>query len=125
VLESFVIQSHKDIRIKFEIEGRRYEAVGFLGKSGALVGGDEMLKRTAVENGGAIGYEDEVFLWKRRARLPQELEPYWLVTNRRHPDFSREVSCFDFNCNMWNCEWRCLDDRWWWNGLCLVVRRCT
>ncbi len=123
--------AHKDIRIPFEIEGRRFEAVGLLKEGEPPVDGDEMLARTAGENGGAIGEEDEMFLREHLLVPPEALWwPRLLVTNRRPPDDlryyginSRCVSCFSFIHGRLLQFWHSLDDRW--PDLCLVVRRCT
>lgn len=115
--------AHKDIRIGFEIEGRRFEAVGFLNEGESSVLGDTMLERTAGENGGAIGDEDEAFLSERRAKFPAELRRYYLTTNRRHPGHPRLVSCFSWYDVRWCQFWDCLVYQW--DGNVLVLRRCT
>lgn len=113
--------AHKDIRILFTVEGRHYEAVGFLSEGEPPVGGDEMFSRTAAENGGAVGEGDEAFLSEHRDRLPESLRPYWLVTNRRNPDYPRYVSCFGRSGNRWCQGWRWLDYKWY--DYDLIVRR--
>ena len=85
---------HNRIRIRFEVSGRRFEAVRLLKKDEPGCTGDEILRRASAENGGAIGDEDEAFLRKHRAELPAKLRPYWLATNRRGPDDPRGVSGF-------------------------------
>jgi len=115
--------AHNKIRIPFEIDGRRFEAVGFLTEWESSVNGDEMLARTATENGGAIGDEDEAVLSERRDKLPTELQKYYLVTNRRHPGNSRNVSYFSWDGVRWHQYWSSLDDQWHGHGL--VVRRCA
>lgn len=82
-------KTHKDIRIVFQIEDRRYEAVGFLKKGEKNVSAWTMFRRTAKENGGAIGEKDWVFISERRTQLPAELSPYILVTDCRDPDLYR------------------------------------
>ena len=116
---------HEDIRIPFEIEGRRFEAVGFLREKEGAVSGNEMLRRTAGENGGAIGEKDAVFFLERPIWLPVELQPYYLVTNRRCPGRSQEVLCFYFNGYAWNRYqlWRRLVNDW--ENHYLVLRRCS
>lgn len=80
--------AHKDICIKFEVEGRNYEAVGFLEENESSVDGVEMLKRT----GGIIGDEDQVIIWKcPRHKLPQELKKYFFFTNRQGLDYAAEI----------------------------------
>jgi len=115
--------AHKDIRILFEIEGRCYEAVGFLAEGELSTNGDEMLRRASAENGGAIKGEDEAFLRKRRAKIPRELDPYWLVTDVRDPGDPRDVSCFVWESDRWYQSWNSLDDDW--DDRCLVLRRCA
>lgn len=111
--------AHRDIRIKFEIHGRQFEAVGFLGEGEFDVLGDEMLSRTQNENGGAIKGEDELYLRQRFTQLPQELAQYWLVTNERHLEDGRYISCFYKNNHGWYGLNNYFTDR------CLVVRRCS
>jgi len=115
--------AHKDICIKFEEKGRRFEAVGFLDEGKTYVTGDEMLARTAGENGSAIGDEDEAFLWEYRDCWPNELRPYLLVINRHGPGGQRRVSCFLWNGDSWDEDWLWLGDCWF--GSYLVLRRCA
>lgn len=77
-------KEHKDIRISFEIEDRRFEAVGFLGKGEGreFISAEEVLRRTASENGGAVDAMDAFFIANHAYLLPQELHSYWLVSNR-------------------------------------------
>lgn len=112
----------KKILIGFEIEGRKYEAVGFLAEMELSVDGDIMLERTSKENGGAIGAEDEAFLLGRSAQFPTELRRYYLATNRRHSGNQRFVSCFVWSGEQWLQLWSGLGGRY---GNCLVLRRCT
>ena len=115
---------HKDIRIPFEIEDRRYEAVGFLDENEKFVTGDVVLARTAGENNGAVTDEDALFIKDHVRLLAAELSEYHLVTNQREPGNSRSIMIF--------CSHGCHDGRWWdfWNSLDrwwhsdeLVVRR--
>ena len=115
--------AHKDIRIEFEIEGRCFEAVGFLNEGGEwFVSGNEMLVRTAGEHNGVIDGEDTAFLSRHRDQLPIELQPYWLVM-RSYYDHSRIVSCFGFLVDRWIRNWGELDSRF--IAAFLLVRRCA
>ena len=90
--------AHKDIRVPFTVDGRNYEAVGFLNEGESPVSGDEMLKRTAGKNGGAIGGWDEEFLSKRLIKFPKELCPYVLVIGHtRHRNYLQIVLHLGFN----------------------------
>lgn len=116
--------AHKNIRIQFEIEGRRYEAVGFLNEEEESVNGNEMFARTANENGGAIVGEDYEDISKHRNELPTELRGYYLDTKQRRFDFPRD----SFQYFNWH------DRDGWYEGSCilglelfdncLVLRRC-
>ena len=128
--------AHADIRIKFEIDDRKYEAVGFLQEGEAPVSGREMMRRTDTENGGVIGDIDEGILLDKDAtinkngpdalriyQIPVGLRPYFLVINRRLPTNSQFISLLDNPYGM----------RWWSQRACwmscpftasyLVVRR--
>ena len=88
---------HKDICIKFEADGRQYEAVGFLHKDELSVDGNTALFRTVGRIGTAYGYDDEVFLSKHLNNFPDELWKYLLVTKRRYqncPHFVKSVGEF-------------------------------
>src|SRR3989344_3604067 len=115
--------AHKDIRILFEIDGHKSEAVGFLAELESSINGDEMLARTATENGGAIGDEDEAFLREHFGQLPESLRRYYLATNRRHPDYPRYVSYFSWYGDRWYQYGHWLDNQV--NDYGLVVRRCA
>ena len=111
--------AQNEILIKFEVDGLQFEAVGALrdGEPRCLI--EEALRRTAGENGGAIKGKDEAFLRARLAQLPSELDPYWLVTDERHPARPRDVSCFERDYHRWD-----------WLGYSftshyLIVRRCS
>ena len=106
--------AHKEIKIKFEVEDRRFEAVGFLNEEEMSTDGDE-------RTGEAIGEEDEAFLSERRGKIPVKLQRYYLVTGRRHPDYPRDVSFFYFYGDGWCQDWYWLGDRR--DGYCLVGRR--
>lgn len=113
--------AHKDIQIKFTVGGRNFEAVGFLAGGETSVTRDEIFKRTAAKNNGAIRGEDETFIHERRGELPAELQPYWLVTETIGPHYYLCRSCFYFDGLRWRQQWR-KDD--WWDRDYLVVRRC-
>ncbi|MBI5254173.1 hypothetical protein HY932_00080 [Candidatus Falkowbacteria bacterium] len=116
---------HKDIRIQFKIENRRYEAVGFLNEGEGPVSGSEMLKRTAGENGGVIGADDGDFLSWRRDQFPQELQKYILISNWENPGGPRWVSYFDYNIkDGWYYFFGHLDFTPFGNNV-LVLRRCA
>lgn len=117
--------AHKDIRILFEVADRRFEAVGFLNEDEASVDGEEMLRRTAGENGGAIGDDDEMFLREHLEGLLVELRWYYLLaTNHRHPDNSRHASYFCPGGGLgWVYLWKWLDSQFGDNFL--VLRRCA
>ncbi len=111
--------ARKDIRIKFEVDGRRYEAVGgFLGEREKTVSRDTMFKRTDRENGGAIGEEDTKFLSERRHMFPKRLERYNLFSNVRSAS-SGGICCFHMQCGKWS--WGTLYGRL--DKRCLVLRR--
>lgn len=118
-----MIMVRKGVRILFEVDGRRYEAVEFLREGETSVLGDEMLRRAAGENGGAIGTDDCLFLQKRLGKLPPELNRYMLVTNRRYPGYPHDVLYFDRDNGRWLVRWRLLEYRWF--DYHLVVRRCS
>jgi hypothetical protein len=118
---------HNKIRKLFEVkdkatnEIRRFEAVGFLCEGEPSVDGNTMLSRTSGENGGAIGEEDEKFIWKHCYLLPTEFWPHDLVTNRRDPEYPHHVLFFDCSCGKWYRSRESLDEQWGENAL--VVRR--
>ena len=92
---------HKNIRFSFVVNGRYFEAVGFLNANSSAVVGKTMLQRTAGKNGGAISGENEAFLGDRLAELPVELREYCLITNERDPNSPQSISCFIWNGNRW------------------------
>ncbi len=70
--------------IEFEVDGRKYEAVGFLDPDEPSVDGYGMVARTDGENGGGLGKEDGKRIG---GDFPSELRPYDLVfTKWRDPD---------------------------------------
>lgn len=117
---------HKDTRFTFSLQNRIYEAVGFLNPGEANCLGTEMLQRTAGENGGAIGKEDEEFIIHWINELPVELQPYWLVTQRLYEgNMQRNVSCLAWctETGRWYRFWDWLGYSWF--PRCLVLRRIT
>jgi hypothetical protein len=118
------MSAHKDIRIRFTVEGRNFEAVGFLKEDDVSGYGDKMLRHTAGENGGAIGDEDEAFLRERLQQLPKSLQYYNLMTNRRRPGYPQHVSYFGFSGNKWGQHWDGLG-HFRRRDHDLVVRRCS
>ena len=111
---------HKDILIKFEVEGVCFKAVGFLEKGNLSVSGDEMLRRVS----DAIGEEDGKFLdecvsqdWSR------DLWLYRLATAKLYSDGSRRILYFSRYNNSWNRSWGRLGGSWGKNSL--VICRCA
>lgn len=124
--------AHKDIRIKFEIENRHFEAVGFLADGEISVSGDEMLARTVGEDNWTNSEEVGTFLFEHVGalrKLPLELREYYLTTNQRDPGHPWRVRCFiwsggnGFVWPFWDRYWHNLNDQW--SRHALVVRRCT
>ncbi|MBI5077195.1 hypothetical protein HZB94_02340 [Candidatus Falkowbacteria bacterium] len=118
---------HKEIRIPFEIEGRKFEAVGRRKIDGFAVNmswsgtGDEAFQYASGENGGAIGEEDTLFIAERRYLLPQELRRCGLATNWHPTGDPREVMYFYFLDDAWYMCRKSLDGRWYdWD---LILRR--
>ena len=123
--------AHKDICEKFEVEDeetgeiRRFEAVGFLCERERYVSAYELLKRTAGENGGAIGEDDWEFLSKHLDKFPDELYKYALVTKCAFSDRPYEPVYFGWHGirQWWFQFWVRLGNQWGSNSL--VVRRCA
>lgn len=121
VRRSSAMSPNETVRIQFEIndagERRLYEAVGF-GAHPAIISID----LASTENGGAIGGEDEEFLWKHRDQLPQELKRFWLLTNKHYAGpHRRGVQQFGWYGKEWRRRWA------WFSGrrseYSLVLRR--
>lgn len=117
--------AHKDIRIPFEIGGRRYEAVGFLKAWESSVSGDVMLARTADENGGAIGEEDAKYIGDHLNQVPATIrrhnpEYVYLVTNRRSAEDPDQLFYLCFYGRGWSRGFFHLSDEWKEYGL--VIR---
>lgn len=91
--------AHKDIQILFTIDGRNYEAVGFLNEGEERISSDHMFARTANKNGGAIGTSDEQLLLDHQNKIPIELQDFSLIMNRRCIDDTLDnVSYIEFEC---------------------------
>ena len=114
---------HKDIRIRFQIENRRYEAVGFLKKGEKSVSGWTMFRRTAKENGGAIGKKDWAFISKRRTQLPAKLCRYILVTDCHDPDLYQYYFRVLYHIAVWDDDWCVLLPKNPYDKEFLVIRR--
>lgn len=117
------IVAHRDIRIPFTIADRHYEAVGFLNEGEESVDADTMFVRTAMENGGAIGEEDDDYIWAHRDQIPTQLQGYWPATNRHNipEQMPRHIRCYGFYDGRWDRGWYGPGNQWYdWN---LVVRR--
>ena len=114
------MSTHAEIRIPFTVDGRNFEAVGFLREGEPSVSGDEMLRRVP----DAIGEEDAKFLDERYGQdWSRDLWPYWLATAWRGPAYPRYVRFFDRYGGGWDRCWSYLDDQW--HVCVLVVRRCA
>ena len=118
--------AHKDICIRFEIDGRRFEAVGFLNEGEISMSRVIMLERADKKNGGAlVKDEDTVFLSERRIQFPTELQQYYLVTSCCDaPTDPRYILFFHWNVcdNKWRKALISPDDDWYHRTL--VLRRC-
>ncbi len=117
--------AHRDIRIPFEIEGRHFEAVGFLKDDESSVSYDTMLQCTAGENGGVIGKDDYTFLSQRLNQLPAKFRRYSLITAQPDPGggYNSSVSYFIWsNKKKWHDDWAGIAYKWSDKGL--VLRRC-
>ena len=111
--------AHKDIRILFEVGGRRFEAVGFLEEGEQQrVSGSTMLERTSKENGGAIQKEDAEHILHLLDQLPTELEMYRLMTDH---GFWDDAMHFANNGLKWNARYSSMVGRV--DSNCLVLRR--
>lgn len=111
----------KNIRLEFEIAVRRYEAISFLKDYEDGVDGNLMLLRTAR----AVDDKNADFLWRRREQFPMELQPFYLVTNKRKVSNHRKVWCFFHSENKWQQGWSRIDGRWERKAFALVLRRCA
>ena len=113
--------THQEIRISFELHGRRYEAVGFLPNGQSSVNVQEMFRLTDVEKGGAIGEDDETHFLKYRTELPNSLERYALVTKRALPGNPRSYAYYRSYVRSWSRDWLASEAKC--TEMHLVVRR--
>ncbi len=114
--------AHKDFGIRFAIEGRRYEAVGFLNEYEPTIPGHEMLKRTDGENCGANNFQDLAFIRERFSRLPAVLNQFLLIINNSAMYSGRSTRCFVWQGDRWGIIVVDIDDISYGAGY-LVLRR--
>ncbi len=113
---------HKDIRIQFEIEDRRYEAVGFLNEDEPSIEGYKIFPRVNGDNGGVIDYREMVFINEHRNQLPTSLNEFVLVTDSRDlVDDLHDTELFRWMNGKWWRLYGCVDQKWGANYL--VLRR--
>lgn len=113
--------AHKDICIKFEREGRRFEAVGFLEEGEPAVYSDDIIRRTDLDGNVLKSSEDYDFLCCATGKFPQELSSYHLFTMIRllgNPE--PKYLCFSPYNNTWLDGWMPL---WRWFGADFLVLR--
>ncbi len=99
---------HKDIRIEFELDGRRFAAVGFRSEARfERVDIAEVFRRTDTDGTVVSEETDYQFIWTRRERLPQELRRAHgvdtLLTKRAHPGKPNSITYLEF-VGAWWCE---------------------
>lgn len=71
---------HRNICIRFEIDGNRFEAVGFLNKGEKYVSTSEAHRRAIVRGTEDIEWDDLPF-FLNRAKLPAKLQQVgWFVS---------------------------------------------
>lgn len=107
-----------DICVQFTLDGRDFEAVGFLNEGESSATGIEMIRRTNKDNNVVSEHEEWYFIWKHYAELPKELLNYLLITNRQEPGQPTLIYYFGWTgreCKGW------LENRW--SDKCLVLRR--
>ncbi len=110
--------AHKDIKIQFEIDGRRYEAVGFLNEGERSVAGNELLLRV----NGVIGKEDVEFIAKHRRKMPMKSLRYYTLLTGYYVD-QNHTACFfwfDRGCR-YDLDWVVTRK----NRDCLMLRSCA
>lgn len=89
--------SHADIRITRMIGGQEIVFVGFLRHDDAdgYVLGDIMLERVSDAGFEPVKDSSDLEAHKSEWANDPELAPFYVVTNERHPEYSRGVRCFD------------------------------
>lgn len=116
--------AHETIRIPCTIGGRNYLACGFLKAGEPSVFGQTMLDRTRVE--GTTGIDDgewaHLLEHQKDFKKYQGLDPYYLVTERRSPDFPRVLSYLGRDGRERYESSGSVGGRW--GGIGLVLRRC-
>lgn len=113
--------ANKYLRIPFEVEGRRYEAIGNYKEGYPHCFVDEALRRAEDENGGAIKGEEETWLRERHAKFPRELDPYTLITGKRHSEYPDLISILSRSRD--RCGW--MEKVSIFRTRHLIVRRCN
>lgn len=120
-----LMAAHETIRIRCTIRGRNYLACGFLKAGEPSVPGQTMLDRTKVEGTTAIDDGEWTHLRKYREDFAEypELDPFYLVTERRDPDLSAGyVSSFSpDDAERYELSSPVRVD---WDGRALVLRHC-
>ncbi|KKR35406.1 MAG: hypothetical protein UT67_C0002G0030 [Candidatus Magasanikbacteria bacterium GW2011_GWA2_40_10] len=123
--------AHKDIRIPFEIKGRRFEAVGGFPNNGKLlmVDGDKTLVHMLrAKKSCVIRNEDATFISEHFDQLPDEFkqDEYELVTGvlvhlSSMPKRKKAALYFTLYRGMW--EGRMHDMGYYFSYNCLVLCR--
>lgn len=129
--------AHKDICIRFELDGQPFEAVGFLNEGEKSILKEEALRR--CDNGALIVKQDDFdFIFQHRRELLREKYQTRLVTGVQEPGFSsgcirtliQQGPPFGVYVDMkswneWTTHW--LGNLWWCgmsvNSTALVIRR--
>lgn len=115
------MSSHRDIRISFEIKGRRYEAVGFLDDNEGGISQGEIANRTNSDFKAVRRVSEIQFFVTAQGRLPRELRKYYLITFRGSEDSQNGFCCLCFENGGWNEYWMDLGECW--TRKFLVLRR--
>lgn len=117
------VGGHANIRIPFEANGRKYEAVGFIRDGERCVSGDEMLARTMRDAGEKDSTYPE---WVSGVNSAKELAGFKLVAaNVRRIENQRIVTYLYWNnfSQSWEEDWFWL--KYQWDASFLMVRRAT